>query len=487
MRARALEAKGRSVIHLEIGEPDFDTPAHVVEARHRARSRREPRTTGRPRACPSCAQAVAEARRRARRGSKATPEMVVVTPGGKPIMFYLILALVDPGDEVLYPNPGFPIYESMIRYIGGVPVPVRLLRGEGPPARRRAADRQDHAEDAADRAQLAAQPDRRDHPRGRPRARSPDAAVRAEDPGALRRDLLADPLRRQARLDRRDAGMESLAIVLDGFSKTYAMTGWRLGYGIMPRRSRQVVAKLQTNAVSCTASFTQLAGVAGAHGRPTPRSTRWSRSSGSAATRSSTACARSRHQVRAAAGRLLRLPDITATGYSAKALADRLPPDEAGVACLSGTGLRRVGRGPPALQLRHQPREHPGSAPPHQDHASRSEPRLRASRSAAPKRSAAVPEARRAVLRDPVAVAAVAVRAVERPAPARGGVVGLREQHCRVPPLVQVAERKRHVAELHRNRRPRPRASRPASQATRMWRLRAPASPGSSAAPPRTG
>ena len=130
VRARALEAKGRSVIHLEIGEPDFDTPAARRAKRRSRRSRAGPPTTGRRRGCPSCAQAIAEDSA-ARRGVRATPEMVVVTPGGKPIMFYLILALVDPGDEVLYPNPGFPIYESMIRFIGGVPVPVRLLEEKG--------------------------------------------------------------------------------------------------------------------------------------------------------------------------------------------------------------------------------------------------------------------------------------------------------------------------------------------------------------------
>jgi len=129
VRARALEAKGRSVIHLEIGEPDFDTPAHVVEAGIAA-LKSGATHYGPAAGLPELRQAVAEDST-ARRGVKATPEMVVVTPGGKPVMFYLILALVDPGDEVLYPNPGFPIYESMIRYIGGVPVPVRLLAEKG--------------------------------------------------------------------------------------------------------------------------------------------------------------------------------------------------------------------------------------------------------------------------------------------------------------------------------------------------------------------
>src|SRR5215470_12777098 len=129
VRARALEAQGRSVIHLEIGEPDFDTPAHITEAASKALH--DGATHYGPAAgLPELREAIAEDST-ARRGAKATSEMVVVTPGGKPIMFYLILALVDPGDEVLYPNPGFPIYESMIRFIGGVPVPVRLLAEKG--------------------------------------------------------------------------------------------------------------------------------------------------------------------------------------------------------------------------------------------------------------------------------------------------------------------------------------------------------------------
>src|SRR5437867_4074102 len=125
VRARALEAQGRSVVHLEIGEPDFDTPPHITEAAVRA-LKAGATHYGRSAGLPELRQAVAEDSTR-RRGVRATPEMVVVTPGAKPIMFFVILALVDEGDEVLYPNPGFPIYESMIRYIGGNPVPVRLL------------------------------------------------------------------------------------------------------------------------------------------------------------------------------------------------------------------------------------------------------------------------------------------------------------------------------------------------------------------------
>src|SRR5712692_7966571 len=124
-RARALEARGKHVIHLEIGEPDFDTPPHITEAAVKA-LKGGATHYGPAAGIPELRAAVAEDTAH-RRGVRATPEMVVITPGAKPILFFVILALVDEGDEVLYPNPGFPIYESMIRYIGGTPVPVRLL------------------------------------------------------------------------------------------------------------------------------------------------------------------------------------------------------------------------------------------------------------------------------------------------------------------------------------------------------------------------
>src|SRR5882757_3924154 len=129
VRARALEAQGRNIVHLEIGEPDFDTPGHITEAAIQA-LRGGANHYGPSAGLPELREAVAQDSTR-RRGVRATPAMVVVTPGAKPILFFVILALVDEGDEVLYPNPGFPIYESMIRYIGGIPVPVRLLEEKG--------------------------------------------------------------------------------------------------------------------------------------------------------------------------------------------------------------------------------------------------------------------------------------------------------------------------------------------------------------------
>jgi aspartate/methionine/tyrosine aminotransferase len=341
VRARALEAKGRSVIHLEIGEPDFDTPAHVTEAAIAA-LKGGATHYGPAAGLPELRQAIAEDST-ARRGVKATPEMVVVTPGGKPIMFYLILALVDPGDEVLYPNPGFPIYESMIRFIGGVPVPVRLLEERG------------HALDV-DQLISKITPKTRlivlNYPHNPTGGIIPEAGLRAIADAAVSHGIpvLSDEIYSQILYDGKHVsiaacpGMESFAIVLDGFSKTYAMTGWRLGYGIMPAPLAQVLAKLQTNAVSCTASFTQLAGIQALKGDHAPIDAmvaefRKRRDAIVEGLRQIPGFKCPRPQ-----GAFYVFPNITGTGYGAKALADRLL-EEAGVACLSGTAFGEWGEG----------------------------------------------------------------------------------------------------------------------------------------------
>jgi aspartate/methionine/tyrosine aminotransferase len=341
VRARALEAQGRSVVHLEIGEPDFDTPAHITEA---AVAALEGGAThyGPAAGLPELRQAIAEDST-ARRGVKATPEMVVVTPGGKPIMFYVILALVDPGDEVLYPNPGFPIYESMIRFIGGVPVPVRLLEEKA-----YALDVDQLVSKVTPRTKLIIL----NYPHNPTGGVIPEAGLRAIADAASRHGVpvLADEIYSRILYEGRHVsiaampGMEPHAIVLDGFSKTFAMTGWRLGYGVMPAPLAQVVAKLQTNAVSCTASFTQLAGVQALRGDQS-------------AVEAMVAEFRRRRDAIVDGlrripgfkcprppGAFYVFPNIAGTGFSAKALADRLL-DEAGVACLSGTAFGEWGEG----------------------------------------------------------------------------------------------------------------------------------------------
>jgi aspartate/methionine/tyrosine aminotransferase len=269
--------------------------------------------------------------------------MVVVTPGGKPIMFFVILALVDEGDEVLYPNPGFPIYESMIRYIGGVPVPVRLLEEK-------------KFELDVDQLVSRVGPKTRliilNYPHNPTGGTIGESGLRAIANAAMRYNVpvLSDEIYGRILYEGEHKsiaaipGMEHLAIVLDGFSKTYAMTGWRLGYGIMPAPMAQVVAKLQTNATSCTATFSQLAAV---------QALRGDQSSVEAMT---TEFRRRRDVIvdglRAIpgfscvrpSGAFYVFPNITGTGFSSRALADRLL-DEGGVACLSGTAFGEFGEG----------------------------------------------------------------------------------------------------------------------------------------------
>lgn len=341
VRARALEAKGRNVVHLEIGEPDFDTPAHITDAAVTA-LRGGATHYGPSAGVPELRAAIAEDSAR-RRGARATPEMVVVTPGAKPIMFFVILALVDDGDEVLYPNPGFPIYESMIRYIGGVPVPVRLLEEKGFEL-----DVDQLVNRVSNRTRLIIL----NYPHNPTGGTIPESGLRAIADAAARYGVpvLSDEIYARILYDGHHTsiaalpGMEPLAIVLDGFSKTYAMTGWRLGYGIMPAPMAQVVAKLQTNATSCTATFSQLAAVQALRGDQS----------------SVDAMVAEFHKRRDVIVEGLRqipgftckrpkgafyvFPNITGTGYSSKALADRLL-DEAGVACLSGTAFGEFGEG----------------------------------------------------------------------------------------------------------------------------------------------
>jgi aspartate/methionine/tyrosine aminotransferase len=341
VRARALEAQGRHVIHLEIGEPDFDTPSHVTEAAIEA-LRSGATHYGPAAGLPELRAAIAEDST-IRRGAPATPEMVVVTPGGKPIMFFVILALVDPGDEVLYPNPGYPIYESMIRYIGGVPVPVPFLEEKG-----FALDVDQLCRKVGPRTRLVIL----NHPHNPTGGTIPESGLRAIAEAASKHGVpvLADEIYSRILYEGEHRsiaampGMEPLAIVLDGFSKTYAMTGWRLGYGIMPPPLAQAVAKLQTNATSCTATFSQLAGVTALR-------------ADQSAVEAMVAEFRRRRDAFVEGLRRIRgirchlpqgafyvFPNITGTGQTSRALADRLLA-EAGVACLSGTAFGELGEG----------------------------------------------------------------------------------------------------------------------------------------------
>jgi aspartate aminotransferase len=257
-RAKGLEAQGKKIIHLEIGEPDFDTPSNIIEAAVSALKKGFTHY-GPSAGLPAFREAIAEDISKSR-NIKVTPSMVVVTPGAKPIMFFLIMALAGPGDEVIYPNPGFPIYESVINFVGAKAVPIQLH------------EENDFRLDVNELKKLVTSKTRLmiintpQNPTGGILTKDDLKAI-AEI--AVKNDImvLSDEVYCRINYDGRHEsitqfpGMMERTVLLDGFSKTYAMTGWRLGYGVMREDLAVQIAKLQTNANSCTASFTQMAGI----------------------------------------------------------------------------------------------------------------------------------------------------------------------------------------------------------------------------------
>ena len=341
-KAKGLEAAGREIIHLEIGEPDFDTPAHVVEAGCRAL--RDGHTHYTPTAgIPELREAIAGDVARSR-AIDVEPEQVVVTPGGKPIMFFSILALVDEGDEVLLPNPAFPIYESMVNFVGGKPVFVPLRQEHG-----FRFDLDEFEAGLGERTRLVILNSTANPTGG---VLTADDIVGLADILRGRPDVyvLSDEI--YSRLlytgdfasiaSEEGLGPDGRTIILDGFSKTYAMTGWRLGYGVMPAPLAEEMAKLQVNSNSCTGAATQYAGLAALQG---PQD----------AVDTMLAEFRARRDLVVSGlnelpgvecitpqGAFYAFPHIEETGYRADELADLLL-DEAGVACLSGTAFGRHG------------------------------------------------------------------------------------------------------------------------------------------------
>ncbi len=340
-RAKALERAGRQIVHLEIGEPDFDTPAHIKEAAKQALDAGATHygpSAGLPELREAIAKHIGETR-----GVPVAPDEVVVTPGAKPIMFFTIMALAGEGDEVIYPNPGFPIYESVINFVGAVPVPIPLREESGfgfdlALFERRVSPRtrliivnspQNPTGGVLDRGQLE---------------RIADIARRRGIP------VLSDEIYRQFLYEGEFAsimtlpGMRELTILLDGFSKSYAMTGWRLGYGVMPQPLAEHLTRLMVNSASCTASFVQLAGIAALQGDQTPVG----RMVGEFRRRRDllvdglnrlpgVTCARPR-------GAFYAFPNVQATGRRSGEIAERLL-NEAGVALLSGTAFGAHGEG----------------------------------------------------------------------------------------------------------------------------------------------
>jgi aspartate aminotransferase len=259
-RARALEATGWSVIHLEIGEPDFDTPRHIKDAAARAlleegMTHYTPAEGIRP-----LREAIAADVKRWK-GIDAPPEHVVVTPGAKPIMFYAMLALIDEGDEVIYPNPGFPIYESMARYVGGTAVPAPLR------------EENEFRMDVAEVESLVTNRTRLivfNSPHNPTGSTLSADDIRDIARIAIEHDLvvLADEIYGRLQYEGKPLsiatlpGMAERTITLDGFSKTFAMTGWRLGYGIVPEWLLPSYSRLVINSVSCTNAFAQAGAIA---------------------------------------------------------------------------------------------------------------------------------------------------------------------------------------------------------------------------------
>jgi len=341
VKAKALEAQGRDIIHLEIGEPDFDTPANIIEAGcdalHRSFTHYGP-SAGLMELREVIAQYVSETRR-----VNVTPDEVVVVPGGKPIIFFSVLALAEEGDEIIYPNPGFPIYESMINYVGAKAVPIRL--------REELDFRLDVDELASlinDRTKLIIL-NSPQNPTGGVLTKDDIAAI-ARAIGDRNIMVLSDEIYSRLIFEGEHHsimsvdGMKERTILLDGFSKTYAMTGWRMGYGVMRADLAAHISRLMTNSNSCTASFTQIAGIEALRGPQdvvdTMRTEFQKRRDVMVAGLNKI----KGFSCRLPKGAFYVFPNITKTGWPSKKLADAVL-DDAGVAALSGTAFGDFGEG----------------------------------------------------------------------------------------------------------------------------------------------
>jgi aspartate/methionine/tyrosine aminotransferase len=341
VRARELERQGRRIIHLEIGEPDFPTPRHIVEAAKRALDEGWTHY-GPTQGYPELREAVAAYVCRTR-GVSVGPEHVSIVPGGKPIIFFPMLALLEPGDEVIYPNPGFPIYESMIRFLGARPVPIPLEECRG-----FSFDLDRFRDSLSEKTRLVIL-NSPQNPTG--------GVIPPEDMAAIaemvrERDLmvLSDEIYSRIWYDGAPVsiasfpGMLEKTIILDGFSKTYAMTGWRIGFGVMPTWLVEAVNKLMVNSNSCTASFTQRAGIAALTGPQDDVE----RMVAEFRRRRDAFCdgLNSLPGIRCKrpGGAFYAFANVQDTGLTSKELADALLT-EAGVACLNGASFGVYGEG----------------------------------------------------------------------------------------------------------------------------------------------
>jgi aspartate/methionine/tyrosine aminotransferase len=341
VKAKALEAQGRDIIHLEIGEPDFDTPGNIIDAGCDALRKGFTHygpSSGMVELREVIAQYVSDTRR-----VNVTPDEVVVVPGGKPIIFFSILAMAEDGDEIIYPNPGFPIYESMINYVGAKAVPIRLR------------EELDFRLDVDELASLINERTKLvivnspQNPTGGLLTKDDIAAI-ARAIGDRNIMVLSDEIYSQLIFEGEHHsimsidGMKERTILLDGFSKTYAMTGWRMGYGVMRADLATHISRLMTNSNSCTASFTQVAGIEALRG---PQKSVDAMRAEFEKRRDVMVAGLNKikgFSCRVPHGAFYVFPNITKTGWPSKKLADALLED-AGVAALSGTAFGSFGEG----------------------------------------------------------------------------------------------------------------------------------------------
>jgi aspartate/methionine/tyrosine aminotransferase len=341
-RAQALEAAGRDIVHFEIGQPDFETPDAIREAGRAAIAEGKTRYTP-PAGMPALRKAIAEAAG-AQRGMEFEAEQVVVSPGAKPNLFFAALALIDPGEEVLYPDPGFPTYQAMINVAGGVAVPVPLDEENDFSFDLQAFDRLVNKRTRLIILNSPSNPTGSTIPPG---DLEHIAAVAAENDCWVLSDEIYGGLVYDGRESVSIAslpGMQARTVIVDGFSKTYAMTGWRLGYGIMPVELARKMDLLMTHSVGSTAHFTQIAGIEALTG---PQD-------GAAAMRDE--YQRRRDMIvqglrgipgvscRMPAGAFYAFPNVKAFGRRSSELADLLL-DQAGVAVLPGSSFGQYGEG----------------------------------------------------------------------------------------------------------------------------------------------
>lgn len=340
-KARALEAQGKHIIHLEIGEPDFDTPAHVIEAGKAALDAGWTHygpTLGYEDFRQAIATHIAETR-----GVPVTSAEVCVVPGGKPMIFFPILALVESGDEVILPNPSFPTYASAVRFAGATPVSIPLIE-----ANDFSFDMQRLRDSITPKTKLLIL----NSPANPTGGIIPPEDIREIARLAHEHDfyVFSDEIYSRMYFDAAprsilsEPGMKERTILLDGFSKTYAMTGWRLGYGVMPTWMIDAMQKLLVNGISCTASMVQRAGLAALTGDQSPVDRMMTEFRERRTLFISLLNEIPGVSCRLPNGAFYAFPNITATGYSSEVLATRLL-NEAGVAGLAGTAFGEYGEG----------------------------------------------------------------------------------------------------------------------------------------------